>query len=87
MSKRNLSYDDGMMIWKTREAYRVQSVLLAVFYFPQFLFALFGISYLYRGLWAAAASMVLAIALFWAARWALGTGLPWLVRWGGAGLP
>ena len=36
MSKRNLSYDDGMMIWKTREAYRVQTVLLAVFYFPQF---------------------------------------------------
>ena len=24
MTRRNLTYDDGMMIWKTREAYRVQ---------------------------------------------------------------
>ena len=40
MSKRsNLSYDDGMMLWKTRDAYRVQTVLLAVFYLPQFLLA------------------------------------------------
>ena len=53
MSKRsNLSYDDGMMIWKTRDAYRVQTVLLALFYLPQFLFALFAISDLSQGLWS-----------------------------------
>ena len=83
MSKRsNLSYDDGMMLWKTRDAYRVQTVLLAVFYLPQFLLALFALSYLSQGLWSQAAVYVLAIAVLCAARWLLCTGLPRLVRWG-----
>ena len=35
MARRNLSYEDGMMIWKTRDAYRVQTALLGLFYVPQ----------------------------------------------------
>ena len=83
MSKRsNLTYDDGMMLWKTRDAYRVQTALLAVFYLPQFLFVLFAISSLSRGLWAQAVVYGLAIAALWGVRWVLCTGLPWVVVWG-----
>ena len=48
---RKLTYDDGMRLWKTRDAYRVQTVLLAVFYFPQLLLVPFIIDALMRGLW------------------------------------
>ena len=82
MSKRsNLSYDDGMMLWKTRDAYRVQTVLLAVFYLPQFL-ALFALSHLSQGRWSQAAVYLLGIGVLYAARWLVCTGLPRLVRWG-----
>ena len=83
MSRRsNLTYDDGMMLWKTRDAYRVQTVLLAVFYLPQFLFALCAIWALSRGIWSQVAVYGLAIAALWGLRWVLCTGLPWVVRWG-----
>lgn len=82
MAKRNLSYDDGMMLWKSRDAYRVQTVLLTAFYLPQFFFALFGIYYLSRGFWWPAASAVAWIAALWGVRWVLCTGVPWAVRWG-----
>jgi hypothetical protein len=71
-----------MMIWQARDAYRVQTVLLGLFYLPQFLCALLAIFSLARGLWAPAASMALAIALLWAVRWVLCSLLPRLVRWG-----
>ena len=83
MSRRsNLSYDDGMMLWKSRDAYRVHTALLALFYLPQVLMLPFLIDALLRGLWAHAATRAMAIALLWVARWVLCTGLPRLVRWG-----
>ena len=82
MSRRsNLTYDDGMMLWKTREAYRVQTVVLAVFYLPQFLFALCALWALSRGLWSQVAVYALAIAALWVVRWVLGTLVPRLARW------
>ena len=55
MSKRSgLTLDDGLMIWKARDAYHMQNVVLAVFYLPQFLLALMAIFSLARGLWSTA---------------------------------
>ena len=52
MSKRsNLSYDDGMMIWKTQDAYSGADGPVAVFYLPQFLLTSWRISHI-RGRWA-----------------------------------
>ena len=59
-----------------------QTVLLAVFYLPQFLFALFAISHLAQGRWSQAAVYRSAIGVLYAARWLVCTGLPRLVRWG-----
>ena len=87
MSKRSgLTFDDGMMIWKSRDAYRVQNVLLAVFYLPQCLLALIAIFSLARGLWSPAVVMLLPILALWVLRWLLCRGLPRLVRWSWAQL-
>ena len=77
-----LTVDDGMRLWKTRDAYRVQTVLLALFYFPQLLLVPFIIDALMRGLWEQAGIRLLAIAALWGVRWVLCTGLPWVVGWG-----
>jgi hypothetical protein len=82
MARRNLSYEDGMMIWKTRDAYRVQTALLGLFYVPQCLFALLAIWAMVRGAWSLAVGYVVMIAALWGLRWVLCTGLPWVVRWG-----
>jgi hypothetical protein len=82
MSRRTTrTYDDGMTFWQTRDAYRVQMVLLTVFYVPQCLFALFALWALSRGIWSQAVVYGLAIAALWGLRWVLCTGLPWVVRW------
>ena len=89
MARRNLSYEDGMMIWRTQDAYWVQktmrrrwAAIKAVTYFTQGLLALWAIWALFGGFWRRGGWMGLAIAALWAVRWVLGTGLPRLVRWG-----
>ena len=89
MARRNLSYDDGMMIWRTQDAYWVQktmrrrwAAIRAVTYFTQGVLAIWAISALVGGFWREAGWMVLAIAALWAVGWVLGTGLPRLARWG-----
>ena len=77
-----LTVDDGMRLWKTRDAYRVQTALLALFYFPQLLFVPFIIDALYAGAVGAGRHLGLAIAGLWGVRWVLCTGLPWVVGWG-----
>lgn len=77
-----MTLDDGMMVWKGRDAYRVHTVLLALFYAPQVVAALLALSYLSRGFWEPATSMVLTIAALWGVRWVLCTALPWGLRWG-----
>ncbi|HEY5864015.1 MAG TPA: hypothetical protein VI542_00460 [Candidatus Tectomicrobia bacterium] len=83
MSRRGrVTLADGLTIWQAREVYRVQSVLLALFYFPQAIFAFLAVGYVLRAAWGPALMMVLALALLWGARWVLCTGLPWALRWG-----
>jgi hypothetical protein len=61
------------MIWQARDAYRVQTFLLALFYLPQFFLALMVIHYAHAGQWVLALEMAAVI---------LGLhGLRWLVRW------
>jgi hypothetical protein len=89
MARRNLSYEDGMMIWRTQDAYWVQktmrrrwAAIRAVTYFAQGVLAIWAIGALVGGFWREAGWMVLAIAALWAVGWVLGTGLPRLARWG-----
>ena len=83
MARRNLSYEDGMMIWRTQDAYWLQktmrrrwAAIKAVTYFTQGVLAIVG------GFWREAGLIVLAIVALWAVGWVLGTGLPRLARWG-----
>ena len=89
MARRNLSYEDGMMIWRTQDAYWLQktmrrrwAAITAVTYFTQGVLAIGAISALVGGFWREAGWLGLAIAALWAVGWVLGTGLPRLVRWG-----
>jgi hypothetical protein len=90
MSRRNgITFDDGMMIWRTQDAYWLQktmrrrwAAIRAVTYFTQGVLAIWAISALVGGFWREAGWMVLAIAALWAVGWVLGTGLPRLARWG-----
>ena len=89
MARRNLSYEDGMMIWRTQDAYWLQktmrrrwAAIKAVTYFTQGLLALWALWALVGSFWREAGWMVLAIAALWAVGWVLGTALPRLVRWG-----
>jgi hypothetical protein len=80
-TRTGVTLDDGLMIWKARDAYRVQTVVLAVFYLPQCLLALMALFYVSRGLWATAVVLLLPILALWALRWLLCRGLPRLARW------
>ena len=89
MARRNLSYEDGMMIWRTQDAYWLQktmrrrwAAIKAVTYFTQGVLAIGALSALFGGFWREAGWMGLAIAALWAVGWVLGTGLPRLARWG-----
>ena len=89
MSKRTgLTLDDGLMIWKARDAYTLQqtrrrqrAALWAVTYFAQGLMALMALMALVGGLWRQAGWITLLIATPCIVRWALCTGLPRLGRW------
>ena len=89
MARRNLSYEDGMMIWRTQDAYWLQktmrrrwAAIKAVTYFTQGVLAIGALSALFGGFWREAGWLGLAIVALWAVGWVLGTGLPRLARWG-----
>jgi hypothetical protein len=89
MARRNLSCEDGMMIWRTQDAYWLQqtmrrrwAAIKAVMYFTQGVLAIGALSALFGGFWREAGWLGLAIVALWAVGWVLGTGLPRLARWG-----
>ena len=77
MTRRNLSYDDGMMIWKTEDDYRwlkrMRSLVAAtkiLTYVIQSFLALMTLSALHDGFWAGGGDGGMASAMVGFVRWA-----------------
>ena len=74
MARSRLSHEDAMTLWRTRDIYRVQSVLrgLMLLFFLLEFFGYCTLGYWYLGL--------IVIGLQWALVWCLRWGLRWARR-------